>query len=62
MTMDLSPLMQSLGYHFKDEALLRHALIHPSFSNENGDPREASNQRLEFLGDAVLELSSSIFL
>ncbi len=59
---DLEELQTSLGYHFKDESLLNHALTHPSFSNENGDPKEASNQRLEFLGDAVLELISSVFL
>lgn len=59
---DLDKLMDALGYHFKDASLLRHALTHPSYSNENGDPKEASNQRLEFLGDAVLELISSVFL
>lgn len=59
---ELEALQDSLGYHFKDESLLVHALTHPSFSNENGDPKEASNQRLEFLGDAVLELISSVFL
>lgn len=59
---DLKQLQDALGYHFQDESLLQHALTHPSFSNENGDPKEASNQRLEFLGDAVLELVSSVFL
>jgi len=42
------------GYTFKDTHLLELALTHSSFSNENN--REDSNQRLEFLGDAVLEL------
>ncbi len=60
--MDLTKLEEDIGYHFQDRKLLQHALIHPSFSNENGDPKEASNQRLEFLGDAVLELISSVFL
>lgn len=59
---DLTALQASVGYYFQDESLLLHALTHPSFSNENGDPKEASNQRLEFLGDAVLELVSSLFL
>ena len=62
MSDDLEKLQEALGYHFHDVGLLKHALKHPSFSNENGEPKEASNQRLEFLGDAVLELISSVFL
>lgn len=62
MSDDLEKLQEALGYHFNDVDLLKHALTHPSFSNENGEPKEASNQRLEFLGDAVLELISSVFL
>ena len=62
MSDDLEKLQEALGYHFNDVGLLKHALTHPSFSNENGEPKEASNQRLEFLGDAVLELISSVFL
>ncbi len=42
-------LQNALGYRFRDEGLLRLALTHPSAKEE------ASNQRLEFLGDAVLE-------
>ncbi len=41
-------LMKALGYSFRDEALLRRALTHPSVGKED-------NQRLEFLGDAVLQ-------
>ena len=41
-------LMKALGYSFRDEALLRRALTHPSAGQED-------NQRLEFLGDAVLQ-------
>ena len=59
---DRKGLMERLGYHFQDASLLEHALTHPSYSNEKGDPKENSNQRLEFLGDAVLELCSSEFL
>ncbi|MCR5008644.1 MAG: ribonuclease III [Oribacterium sp.] len=62
MSDDYEKLQEALGYHFNDVGLLKHALTHPSFSNENGEPKEASNQRLEFLGDAVLELISSVFL
>ena len=50
--MDLSKLENALGYHFQRPALLRLALTHPSCGAEN-------NQRLEFLGDAVLQLSMS---
>ena len=50
--MDLSKLENALGYRFQRPALLRLALTHPSCGAEN-------NQRLEFLGDAVLQLSMS---
>ena len=59
-SMSLTSLEERLSYHFQDPTLLSHALIHPSFSNEQA--KEASNQRLEFLGDAVLELISSTVL
>ncbi len=62
MEQNLERLQDAIGYHFKDVSLLKHALTHPSYSNESGEPKEASNQRLEFLGDAVLELISSVFL
>lgn len=44
-----------LGYHFQDPALLRLALTHPSVAHEQGSPVQ-HNQRLEFLGDAVLQV------
>ena len=44
----MKALMEALGYSFRDEALLRRALTHPSMGKED-------NQRLEFLGDAVLQ-------
>ncbi|MDA1127168.1 MAG: ribonuclease III [Chloroflexi bacterium] len=48
-----------LGFSFKDPSLLRLALVHSSYCNENDlDPSE-SYERLEFLGDAVLELAIS---
>lgn len=55
-------LMQRIGYEFKDESLLTHALTHSSFSNETSMPKFSDNERLEFLGDAVLEIVSSDFL
>ncbi|HEY1252360.1 MAG TPA: ribonuclease III [Thermoanaerobaculia bacterium] len=43
-----------LGYTFRQRELLERALTHKSFSNENRDVRAPNNERLEFLGDAVL--------
>ncbi len=51
--MELGPLQITLGYTFKDNALLERALTHRSLVREGST---ASNQRLEFLGDAVLGL------
>jgi ribonuclease III len=48
-------LEERLGYAFKDAGLLRLALTHPSVAHEHGAPIQ-TNQRLEFLGDAVLQL------
>lgn len=50
-----------IGYTFQNETLLRQALTHSSYANERHRKRE-DNERLEFLGDAVLELVSSEFL
>jgi ribonuclease-3 len=53
---DYSALEAVLGYTFVERALLEQALRHPSWCNEQGDPRPDDNERLEFLGDAVLDL------
>ena len=53
---DLLALQTRLGYHFRDADLLRLALTHPSIAHEQGAPVQ-HNQRLEFLGDAVLQLA-----
>jgi len=53
---DLSPLPEILGVSFNDPSLLEQALVHRSYINENPDFALASNERLEFLGDAVLGL------
>jgi ribonuclease-3 len=45
-----------LGYRFIDRALLARALTHRSYANESRDPAIVDNERLEFLGDAVLDL------
>jgi len=52
----LADLQARLGYTFRDESLLRLALTHPSVAHEQGAPIQ-HNQRLEFLGDAVLQLA-----
>ncbi len=62
MNRKLSDLEQVIGYQFHDEDLLAHAMTHSSYSNEKHWEKTKNNERLEFLGDAVLELVSSDFL
>ncbi|MGP1349968.1 MAG: ribonuclease III [Stomatobaculum sp.] len=57
----LEKFQEILGYHFEEPELLRHALTHSSCANERHEGHQGSNERLEFLGDAVLELVSSDF-
>ena len=52
---------EKLGVEFKDIEILNLALTHSSYSNQY-EPRLRNNERLEFLGDAVLELASSTYL
>lgn len=58
----ITELEKKLKIKFKDKNLLKNALIHRSFLNENPDSKFGSNERLEFLGDAVLELVVTDFL
>ncbi|MGN0414193.1 MAG: ribonuclease III [Agathobacter sp.] len=51
-----------IGYHFENEKLLMQALTHSSYANEQHMKKLSDNERLEFLGDAVLEIISSDFL
>jgi ribonuclease-3 len=53
---DVSQLETAIGYSFADKNLLRQALTHRSYLNENPAWELDHNERLEFLGDAVLEL------
>ena len=53
---ELESLESSLGLRFKDRGLLKQALVHRSFLNEQGGSSLDSYERMEFLGDAVLEL------
>lgn len=59
---NLTELQDVIGYRFKQEGLLRQALTHSSFANEKHMKKLSDNERLEFLGDAVLEVVSSEFL
>lgn len=58
----LKQLQEKIGYKFKNENLLNLALIHSSYAYENGKDILDCNERLEFLGDAILEAVSSEFL
>jgi dsRNA-specific ribonuclease len=58
----LARLEGMIGYAFRDRALLRRALTHRSFANEQAEPRPLHNEALEFLGDAVLEFLISAWL
>jgi ribonuclease-3 len=58
----ISELESKIGYHFCNRELLISALMHSSYTNESHLPKYKCNERLEFLGDAVLELISSEFL
>ena len=53
---DLLALQQTLGVFFNDLSLMKQALVHSSYINENPGFAPTSNERLEFLGDAVLGL------
>jgi ribonuclease III len=54
--MQAQELQKIIGHHFKDAGLLQEALTHPSLAHEKGGDGTHHNQRLEFLGDAVLQL------
>ena len=58
----LTELQERIGYRFRQEGMLRQALTHSSYANERHMKRFSDNERLEFLGDAVLEVVSSDFL
>ena len=58
----LTALEERIGYKFGNPSLLKQALTHSSFTNEQKLNKAKNYERLEFLGDAVLELVSSDFL
>ena len=59
---DLSKFEEKIGYRFQKKDLLQNALTHSSYANEKHMHRLSDNERLEFLGDAVLEIISSEYL
>lgn len=56
MQNDNNSLELKIDYSFTNKSLLKKCLTHPSYSNEHGTDKNDNNQRLEFLGDAVLEM------
>ena len=61
-TKSIDFLEERIGYVFDNKNLLRNALTHSSYANEKHMKRETNNERLEFLGDAVLEIITSDYL
>lgn len=59
---DFSKFETRIGHHFSDRRLLETAFTHRSYLNENRDAVREHNERLEYLGDAVLELVVTEFL
>ena len=57
-----SPLEQTIKYRFKDRELLAQAITHSSFFNDRKGAGKSENEKLEFLGDAVLNTVTSILL
>src|SRR5687768_6740327 len=60
--MDFSKFEETSGVAFRDKNLLKQAFTHRSYINENRASGLAHNERLEFLGDAVLELVITDYL
>ncbi|MFT4144071.1 MAG: ribonuclease III [Mobilitalea sp.] len=58
----LELLEKNIGYQFSDPSILQHALTHSSYANEMRLDKSRNNERLEFLGDAVLELVTSEYV
>lgn len=53
---------KQIGYVFKDKSLIANALTHSSYANENGIMKKYCNERLEFLGDALVDLIAGEYL
>jgi ribonuclease-3 len=61
-SVSLDRLEQTLGYRFRDASLLHRALTHPSYVNEHPEEDIRDNQRLEFLGDAVIDFVAAAWV
>ena len=61
-SMDLDAWQKTIGYQYQNIDLLKNALTHSSYANEKKTGSYKDNERLEFLGDAVLEVSSSDYI
>ena len=59
---DITKFENTIGYTFRDKALIYQAFTHSSFVNEQKINKRPDYERLEFLGDAVLEMISSAYL
>jgi len=55
-------LLKKIGYKFKNEAYLKEALTHRSYSNEAEKMKRFNNEKLEFLGDAILNLITTEYI
>lgn len=62
MSAEIARLQEAIGVQFSEETLLRQALVHRSYLNENPDFELPANERLEFLGDALLDFIVGEFL
>ena len=62
MGKDIFELEKAIGCDFKDKSLLKNALTHTSYVNENPEESPVSNERLEFFGDAIIEFFISEYL
>lgn len=62
MEQDIQKLMKTINYKFKNEKLLINALTHRSYANEHLHLNLKDNERLEFLGDSVLDLMSTDYI
>jgi ribonuclease-3 len=62
LAQSLQQLQQKIGIHFRDPGLLLEAVTHSSFANENPSVSPRDNERLEYLGDAVLQLIAAEYL
>jgi ribonuclease-3 len=62
LAQSLQLLQQKIGIHFRDPGLLLEAVTHSSFANENPAISPRDNERLEYLGDAVLQLITAEYL